>query len=85
MKTFYFNTGVRPFGHNPPRKLGKGEIVKGGTVQIPFDCEGVPENSTFKFACDNPNLPEAKYHHVAEIHNSALVSKFAYFLPPLQK
>lgn len=76
MKTFYFNTGVKysdyPF-------LCKGQVNRGGVKQIPFDCEDVPEGKSFEFACDYPNLyPEAGYV-VREIHNSTLLSKYAYF------
>ena len=81
MKTFYFNTGVRPFIHNPPVKLSAGQIMKGGTMQIPFDCEDVPEGAIFKFACENKDLRESKYPNyiVREIHNSTLIAKYAYF------
>jgi len=48
MKTFYFNTGVRPYEHNPPVKLGKGEVLKGGVIQVPFDCEDVPDRCGFQ-------------------------------------
>lgn len=81
MKTFYFNTGVVPCAHNPPVTLGKGQVWKGGTKQIPFDCGDVPEGASFMFACDYPNLLESKQDNlvVRPIHNSALRSKFAYF------
>jgi hypothetical protein len=83
MKTFYFNTGVvisresLIIGH----LMLNGEISRNGTVQIPFDCEDVPENAIFVFACNNPNLPESKNDRVIvrEIHNSGLLSKYAYF------
>jgi hypothetical protein len=78
MTTFYFDTGVNPNGHN----LYGQQIVRNGTVQIPFRCEGVPSSATLMFACDNPNLPESKYEWVmvAAIEpGSDMVSKFAYF------
>lgn len=79
MKTFYFDTGVRyadyPF-------LVKGQVVVDKNKLIPFDCDDVPEGAIFKFACDDPNLyPEAGYI-VREIHNSTLLSKYAYFSKP---
>lgn len=79
VKTFYFNTGVKPYGHVPPVTLGHGQVWRGGTKQIPFDCDGVPKGAIFEFACDNPGLRESEYLLVREIHNSALLSKFAYF------
>jgi len=79
MKTFYFNTGVQP--QNAPIKLMPGHVMRGGTMQIPFDCENIPDGAIFKFACDNKDLRESKYPNyiVREIHNSALLSKYAYF------
>jgi hypothetical protein len=81
MKTFYFNTGVRRHTHNPPVKLEPGYVDRNGTMQIPFDCEDVPEGAVFKFACDNPDAAPGLI--VREIHNSALVSRYAFFTPPL--
>ena len=76
-RTFYFNTGVRPYIHVPTVKLSEGQVLRGGTVQIPFDCEDVPENAEFKFGCDDPNIRGG--YLVRPILNSALLSKFAYF------
>jgi hypothetical protein len=76
MKRFYFNTGVK---YSDYPYLCEGQIERGGTKQIPFDCEDVPEGAQFKFACDDPNLyPEAGYV-VRPILNNALHSKYAYF------
>jgi hypothetical protein len=82
LTTFYFNTGVNPYIHtNPPYKLSKGHIVRGGTVQIPFQCADVPKKAEFRFASDDPDKPEASLscYVVREIQGSALVSKYAYF------
>jgi len=82
LQTFYFDTGVRPYGHsNPPMILSEGQVWKDGTKQIPFDCEDVPSGALFMFACPKADLPESKYPFVIvrEIHNSTLGSKFAYF------
>ena len=86
MRVFYFNTGVKPANiFNPPfpyeyhKKVGN--VIKDGVLQTPFECEDVPEGETFMFACDNPALSESKATNVIvrEIHNSNLVSKYAYF------
>lgn len=74
-QTFYFDTGVRTELH----LLCKGQVIRGGTKQIPFRCEDVPEGATFKFACDNPNLPEAEKMIVREIESEGLCSRYAYF------
>lgn len=77
MNKFYFNTGVK-FDHT--RKLFADHVWRNGTMQIPFECEA-PENAELLFCCGNPNLPESKLSHVVvcEIHNSSMVSKYAYF------
>lgn len=77
MNTFYFDTGVKPWNCNG---LTKGQVWRNGTKQIPFDAD-VPKNSTLMFLCDNPNLGESRAHNVrvVEVHNTVMVSKYAYF------
>lgn len=83
-QTFYFNTGVRPesvsnFPYEYHRNVGN--IIR-GTLLIPFDCDNVPDGSTFAFACDDPSLePEAGYI-VREITGGNIISKYAYFNSP---
>lgn len=79
MKTFYFNTGVKQFGHFPPVPLMEGQVWRGGVKQIPFDCEDVPKNATFAFACDDPKLHAEAGYIVREMHNTIMASKYAYF------
>ncbi len=80
MKTFYFDTGVRPYAHTPPVPVTSGYVLR-GTMQIPFNCEGVPDGAFFKFAADDPTL--GKGLHCAEIlPGSAMVSKYAFFQIP---
>lgn len=77
MKTFYFDTGVKPgFG----AVVMPGYIVR-GTIQIPFDCENVPKNAIFKYACDNDTPPHPNMIS-RKIYNSSLLSKYAIFLIP---
>ena len=85
-KTFYFNTGVRPeLVNNPPfaydYHANKGNVIKGGTLQIPFTCDDVPDGAIFLHACDIPDLPESRSDSVIvrEITGGGLLSKFAYF------
>jgi hypothetical protein len=80
MNTFLFDTGVRPERvHNPPFSLGKGQVIKNGTMQIPFDCTA-PVGSTIMFLCDNPDIPEGKVKNVVvvPIYNTTMLSKYAY-------
>lgn len=82
MSTFYFNTGVKP----PSVMYGK-QVWKGGTKQIPFECD-VPEDYRFMFACDNPDLPEgnSEYWEVAKIkpEEGGMLSEYAYFMKPVR-
>ena len=81
MKKFFFDTGVRP--RNNPNLFGN-QVWKGGTKQIPFSCENVPDGSEFMFGANRPDQPESKLDRVIvrEIHNSDLLSKYAYFRTP---
>lgn len=83
MKKFYFNTGVS-IDNNPHIKGG---IDSGnGTVIVPFECENVPDDAIFLFACDSPKVnrvrggEEGIIHR--KIHNSPLLSEYAYFKTP---
>lgn len=81
MKTFNFNTGVKPFDHNPPADMAfmKGYKDSGnGVYVIPFDCKDVPDGATFAYACDH-NIPGDEDLIKREIFNSILISKYAYF------
>lgn len=78
MQLFYFNTGVTP---NNRTDLYGDQVWRNGTIQIPFECDNVPDGAIFKFACDIPDL-ELDIHPnriVRKIHNSDLLSKYAYF------
>ena len=85
MNKFYFNTGVRPHTISNPSfpyeyHKKKGNEIINGILMIPMYCDA-PENATFMFACDNPNLNESTAENVivCEIHNSDMQSKYAYF------
>lgn len=91
-RTFYFDTGVRPgiplnerhIKDAKPVPLMTGQVWRNGTMQIPFDCEDVPENVSFAFARDDPNSYLGCGYIVREIHNSSLGSKYAYFKNGIQ-
>ena len=78
MKTFYFNTGVCP--ENNPH-LMPGQVWRGGVKQIPFDCVDVPDEAELMFLCPYDDLPESKLPNVIvrSVHNTTMVSDFAYF------
>jgi hypothetical protein len=80
-KTFYFNTGVNPYNFNPPIQPSKGQVVRGGTIQIPFVCE-VPEGAVFKFAANSREADVTKSLFMAEILEGRLLSKYAFFKLP---
>jgi len=82
VKTFYFNTGVTPQNGTPdnPIPLMEGQIWRGGTKQIPFQCEDVPDGAVFKFASPYPDVQGHENYIVREIlEGSAMMSKYAYF------
>lgn len=76
MRTFYFNTGVKV--HNNPTGPIGGTLSTNGVWIIPFDCDDVPDNATFVYACDS-STPLTKNTIVRKIHNSGLLSKYAHF------
>ena len=78
MKTFYFNTGIE---YHPQRPLAEKAIWRGGTMQFPFDCEDVPNDAVFKFLSDE-TAPGDEYLLRREIHNTGMLSKYAFFKLP---
>ena len=80
MKTFYFDTGVRPENRHGVG-LCAGQVWR-GTLQIPFDCEDVPPSAVFEFACDT-YPPGMDHLLIREMHNTALLSKYAFFQLPI--
>ena len=76
MRTFRFGTGVKASFNRIPNT----EIDSNGVQYFTFDCENVPEGSTFLYACDSPDLEIGNASVIVrEIHNSHLLSKYAYF------
>lgn len=75
-KTFWFNTGVK-MGMNTPYGC---QQWRGGTIQIPFICENVPENAIFKSASDTKG--ENSFEILNHGEKGALCSKYAHFFIP---
>ena len=87
-KEFLFNTGVKVYqmeydDKGKPKYYAATDKIINGERHIPFECEDVPDGATFKFACNNPNLPEANYMIVRKIISGGLLSEYAYFTNPL--
>ncbi len=79
MQLHYFNTGVKPWNSNG---LNPGEKWNEHNEKlIPFETDEVPNGSTFKFACDNPELYPNSDYLIVKIH-SGLFSQYAYFSKP---
>lgn len=79
-RKFYFNTGVHRYAHNPPIPLMPGEEWNNNIKVIPFYCDDVPETAAFLYACDIPDLDKNDLSVIVrEIHDSTLISKYAYF------
>lgn len=84
LKEYTFNTGVRPFDHNPPAGIAfmKGFRDSGnGVYVIPFHCEEVPDNAKLEYAADNP-MPGTEHYIKREMFNTVLKSKYAFFKVP---
>ena len=80
VREFYFNTGVEPCMN---KVKPTGGVNRGGVWQIPFRCADVPEGSTFKYACDTPDLEDPEHVIQREIlEPNHMLSKYAYFLLP---
>lgn len=79
-KTYYFDTGVRPELHAKPVPVMPGQVRR-GTIQIPFDCDDVPEKAVFRFTSDYREVGGGVYI-VREIRNSVIVGKYAFFSIP---
>lgn len=72
LRKFWFNTGVKAYKPNAI----KGEMSPNCVMQIPFYCEGVPENAVFKYASDSKLENDLLR---VEIVKGTLLSKYAYF------
>jgi hypothetical protein len=82
MKKFQFNTGVRPFDHHPPAGMAfmdGFEDSGNGVYVIPFYCENVPDNASFKYT-DDYFIEDTSESICREIYNSRLISKYAHFI-----
>ena len=88
LKEYTFNTGVRPFNHNPPAGMAfmSGFRDSGnGVYVIPFWCEEVPEGSTLSHCYDIDDKPSSEGLIKREIQpGSRIISKYAFFNPPIQ-
>lgn len=80
-RKFYFDTGVHRYAHNPPVPLITGQEWNSNNIKvIPFYCDDVPETAQFLYVCDTPRLDKDDPNVIVrEIHNSTLISKYAYF------
>jgi hypothetical protein len=78
MKTFYFNSGVKPWNTDVKRELAKGHKFVNNELQIPFDCEDVPENASLAFLGNDISLAH-KNLIAREVHNTTMCSKYAFF------
>lgn len=81
IKTYYMNTGVRPFDFDPPAAMAfmKGYKDSGnGVYVIPFDCEEVGEG--FKpYQADDYFVENSEGNICRQISNTILKSKYVHF------
>lgn len=83
IKTYHFNTGVKPFEHNPPAGMAfmKGFKNSGnGVYVIPFRCNEVPDGYKAYIATNNKSYPNTEnYIRRKVISSKRLKSQYVYF------
>ena len=83
-KTFWFNTGVRPWNTDAERQLKAGNKFVNNEMHIPYIVKGdVPDNARPIGLMDNP-FPHynQEYFIIAEIVGGGMASKYAVFRRP---
>lgn len=86
LKEYVFNTGVRPFDHNPPAAMAfmPGFRDSGnGVYVIPFQCEEVPENAKLQYTTDTFFEETPGFIRREIVESIAIKSKYAYFVAPI--
>ena len=85
MRTFYFNTGVKPYNTNVEMQIEAGNKFVNGELHMPFQVsDDVPENARL---CSLTNNARELYGNdsnfiVAEVLGGKLHSKYAVFYKP---
>jgi hypothetical protein len=84
MKTFYFNSGVKPWNTDMEMQVKKGNKFVNNELHIPFlVSEEVEDKATLVCLMDNP-FPHYsdKYFIIAEVIGGNMASKYAVFRKP---
>jgi hypothetical protein len=83
-RTFYFNTGVKPWNTDPIMQVGRGNTFINNELHIPYIVSGdVPENARPVCLMDNPfEHYNEKYFIIAEVVGGGMHSKYAVFHKP---
>ena len=81
MKTFYFNSGVKPWNTNVDMQLKRGNKFINNELHHPYIVEDdIPENSSMVCLCDKPHeLYNEKYFIISKIVGGNMASKYAIF------
>ena len=86
MRTFYFNTGVKPYNTNVSRQIEAGNKFINGEMHIPFHVsDSVPEGARLKCLTDRAKeIYSEKDFIIAEVLGGGMMSKYAVFYKPLK-
>ena len=85
MKTFYFNSGVKPWNTNAERQVDEGNKFINNELHHPFNVsDDVPDEARLVCLMDEPfDHYSEKYFFIAEVMGGNMVSKYAIFRKPL--
>lgn len=85
MKTFYFNSGVKPWNTDFKRQIDAGNKFVNNELHIPYvvDTDDVPDNARAVGLMDEPfEHYSEKYFIIAKVVGGNMASKYAIFRKP---
>lgn len=84
MKTYYFNSGVKPWNTDVEKQIAKGNIFINNEMRIPFFVsDDIPDNLILKCLMDNPyNCYNNENSIITKILGGNMCSKYAVFYKP---
>lgn len=85
MRTFYFNSGVKPWNTDVKMQAERGNVFIRGELHHPFQVsDDVPENAYLKCLMDKPHEHYSSDDFIiAEVLGGNMHSKYAVFYKPL--
>lgn len=85
MKTFYFNSGVKPWSTNVEMQIKRGSKFMNNELHHPFQVDdNVPDNAILKCLMDKPFEHYSEDNFIiAEVLGGNMHSKYAIFHKPI--